>query len=69
VSRFFKPNINSRGRLVRGGMAVLLLLAGGVTVCFVPWLGVVLAGIGIFVLFEALRGWCLARACGVKTKL
>jgi hypothetical protein len=28
----------------------------------------VFAGIGIFVLFEAVRGWCLARACGVKTK-
>ena len=24
---------------------------------------------GAFVLFEALRGWCAFRACGIKTKL
>jgi Protein of unknown function (DUF2892) len=69
VSNFFKPNIGSRGRLLRGAIAVLLFIAGGVTFFHVWWLGLVFAGIGIFVLFEALRGWCLARACGVKTKL
>ena len=69
MSRFFQPNIDSRGRLVRGGLAALLFIAGGVTACFVPWLGLVFAGTGIFVLFEAVRGWCLARACGIKTRL
>jgi len=24
---------------------------------------------GVFVLFEALRGWCVLRACGIKTRL
>jgi hypothetical protein len=24
---------------------------------------------GGFVLFEALRGWCALRACGIKTRL
>jgi hypothetical protein len=33
-----------------------------------PWLAVLLAMAGVFGLFEALRGWCLMRACGVKTK-
>jgi len=33
------------------------------------WLGVVLAVLGVFVLFEALRGWCVMRACGIKTRL
>jgi hypothetical protein len=65
---FFKPNIDSCGRLVRGGIAALLFIAGGVTFFYIWWLGLIFIGIGIFVLFEALCGWCLARACGVKTK-
>lgn len=54
---------------MRGGIAVLLFVAGGMTFFYIWWLGLMFAGIGIFTLFEALRGWCLARACGVKTKL
>jgi hypothetical protein len=27
-----------------------------------------LAAGGVFCLFEALRGWCVARACGLKTR-
>ena len=69
MSRFFQPNIDSRGRLVRGGIALLFLIVGGVTVFYLWWLGLVFIGTGIFVLFEAVRGWCFARACGVKTKL
>jgi hypothetical protein len=69
VSRFFQPNIDSRGRLVRGGIAGLIFLAGGVAVFYVWWLGLVFIGLGSFVMFEAVRGWCFARACGVKTKL
>ncbi len=68
MSRFFQPNIDSRGRLVRGGIAALLFIAGGVMFFYIWWLGLVFVGIGIFALFEAVRGWCLARACGVKTK-
>jgi len=69
VRRFFQPNIDSRGRLVRGGMAALLFVVGGSIACFILWLGLVFVGIGIFTLFEALRGWCVARACGIKTKV
>jgi hypothetical protein len=68
VRRFFQPNIGSRGRRVRCGIAALLFIAGGVTFFYIWWLGLVFIGIGIFALFEAARGWCLARACGVKTK-
>jgi uncharacterized membrane protein len=32
------------------------------------WVIGVLAGSGIFALYEALRGWCVLRACGIKTK-
>ena len=69
MKRFFQPNIDSRGRLVRGGIAVLLFIAGGVTAFYIWWLGLIFIGIGIFTLFEAVRGWCFARACGIKTRV
>ena len=50
-------------------MAVVLIIIGGVLVFDALWLGLMLIGIGLFALIEALRGWCLARACGVKTRL
>lgn len=62
-------NIDNQGRLVRG-LGALTLLAGaafGFTVS--PWLGFVLLASGVFVAFEALRGWCALRACGLRTKL
>jgi len=68
MSRFFARNIGRRGRVVRGlgGMALL----GGSLFCLAewPWLAALLGMAGIFSLFQALRGWCLARACGLKTK-
>jgi hypothetical protein len=69
MSRFFQPNIDWRGRFVRGGIAVLLFIAGGIIVFYNWWLGLIFFGLGIFVMFEAVRGWCLARACGIKTKV
>jgi hypothetical protein len=69
MNRFFARNIDWRGRLVRGlgGLALL----GVAVFCRTewPWLAVALAMAGIFCLFEALRGWCLMRACGLKTRL
>lgn len=65
---FWTPNLPRTGRFLRaltgllavGGGAVLLregwALAGGPFVIF-----------GAFCLFQAARGWCLARACGWKT--
>ena len=65
----FSLNISNTGRLVRG-LGALALLLGAVVGCFVSiWLGVALAVSGVFVLFEALRGWCVLRACGLKTRL
>ena len=68
---FFSRNIDSRGRLVRGVLATVLLL-GGVTALLMlepKWPAVVMLASAAFVLFEALRGWCLMRACGIKTRL
>jgi uncharacterized membrane protein len=69
MKKFFSPNIDARGRLVRGlGGGALVIL--GVFLCRVNLLAAVLTIIfGGFVFFEAVRGWCLMRACGIKTKL
>jgi DUF2892 family protein len=64
-----KPNIDSKGRVARGGMAVIFLLAGG---CLIPQtiaLAAIFILIGLFCAFEAWIGWCAVRACGVKTPL
>jgi hypothetical protein len=63
-----RQNIDSNGRMARGGVGILFLLAGG---CLVPVNGVlaaVFAVVGLFCLFEAFRGWCVVRACGIKTR-
>jgi len=61
-----KQNIDATGRAARGGIGLLFLLAAG---CLVPVNGV-LAGLfavaGVFALWEASRGWCALRACGIK---
>ena len=55
--------------MARGILGSFLLL-GGVAVCFWNlWVGLGLICGGVFVLFEALRGWCVVRACGIKTHL
>ena len=65
----FARNLSNTGRLVRG-LGALALLIGAAFGCFVSvWLGAGLAVSGVFVLFEALRGWCVLRACGIKTRL
>jgi len=65
----FSPNIGKKGRLLRGLGALLLFLGAGFGFTVSFWLGLLLAASGAFVLFEALRGWCALRACGIKTKL
>jgi hypothetical protein len=64
-----KRNIDNVGRAVRGGIAILLLAAGA---CLLPhsgWLAIVSFLLGVFAAFEAIRGWCAARACGIRTRL
>ena len=69
MKRLFSPNIDNRGRIVRGCGALVLLAGAGFVFTVSVWLGAVLLGAGAFVLFESLRGWCALRACGIKTKL
>ena len=69
MKRFFRPNINHRGRIARGVVGTLCLIAGIVIVDFQLIVGLIFVVAGLFALFEAVRGWCLARACGIKTKI
>jgi len=69
VSRFFQPNISHRGRMARGVIGALCLIAGIIAVDYVLWLGLVLVAAGLFAIFEAVTRWCLVRACGLKTKV
>ena len=55
--------------MVRGALGGLLVVGGIVTCGYNFWLGMVLIVSGGFCLFEAVRGWCVMRACGIKTRL
>ena len=69
MKSLFSRNISNTGRLVRALGALALLLGAGFGFFVSVWLGAVLAVSGVFVLFEALRGWCVLRACGFRTRL
>jgi hypothetical protein len=68
MSRIFKRNIDATGRVLRGLFALGLFLAAVLVWPHLSWAAVILGLCGGFVLFEALRGWCVMRACGIKTK-
>ncbi len=65
---FFTSNIGTAGRVVRGACG-LACLGGSFLLRDSTVPAVLLLGSGIFMLFEAVRGWCVARACGLKTPL
>ena len=68
VPKLFPKNIERKGRLLRAGIG-LVFFAAAIIVGQFDWLAGVLLGVGAaFVWFEAARGWCAARACGIKTK-
>ena len=69
MKSLFSPNIDAKGRLVRGLLAIALFSGAFFGFQVSPWLGGALLASGAFVMFEALRGWCAVRACGIKTKL
>lgn len=69
MAKWFARNIDGKGRLVRGLMGLALLVAAVWLGLKIWWLGLVLGAGAAFALFEAFRGWCAMRACGIKTKL
>ncbi len=62
-----KQNIDRTGRVARGGISLVFLLAAGVLLPYSAPLAVIFLLVGLFTLFEATRGWCAVRACGIKT--
>ena len=69
VSDFFRPNLKRSGRIARGVIGTLCLVAGIVVAGDVSLWGLILVAAGLFAIYEALSGWCVARACGLKTKI
>ena len=68
MAKLFTQNIDRKGRLIRASIGLALFVAAIIVGQF-DWLAGVLLGAGAaFVWFEAARGWCAARACGIKTK-
>ena len=69
---FWRPNIDTRGRVIRGIMSVIL--ATGAYFAHrkgVEWLAIILAIsalVGVVGVVEVARGWCVLRACKIKTR-
>jgi uncharacterized membrane protein HdeD (DUF308 family) len=70
-------NISNTGRWVRG-ISGVVLLAIGVLLVFATWpkplwlrwiIAILLALLGAFQIFEARKGWCVLRACRIKTPI
>ena len=55
--------------MARGIVGAIVLIAGIILADFTLWVSLPLVAIGLFCIFEAVRGWCFLRACGVKTKV
>jgi hypothetical protein len=69
MAGFFSRNISFQGRMARGITGAVFLIGGIIAADFVLWAAIPLVVIGLFCIFEAVRGWCFLRACGVKTKM
>lgn len=69
MKRFFSRNIDRKGRVVRAVIAAGLFIGAWFAFGVSTLLGVMITAWAVFTLFEALRGWCVIRACGIKTKL
>ena len=67
---FWTPNIERRGRIVRACSGLFLLVAAAIFYREgMSIVAVLLAAGGAFMLYEGLRGWCVLRACKIKTRL
>jgi len=70
MSKFFRPNLDRHGRMARGVIGALCLIAGIIVAGDVEWwVGLIFVVAGLFAIFEAISRWCVLRACGIKTKL
>jgi hypothetical protein len=63
-----RPNIETKGRVIRAVGAICLAAGAVFTWPHSRGAALALGASSAFVAFEAARGWCALRACGVKTK-
>lgn len=68
MAKFFAQNIDRRGRIVRAAWGLALIIASFLTWSHSEGVSFALLAFGAFGLYEAARGWCLMRACGIRTK-
>ena len=69
MSRFFRPNLDRHGRMARGVIGALCLIAGIIVAGDVEWwVGLIFVVAGLFAIVEAISRWCVVRACGIRTK-
>ena len=68
MGNFFAPNINRTGRIIRAVWGVVLLVAALFASRYAWWACAILVAFAALTFYEASRGWCIARACGIKTK-
>ena len=70
MGSFFNKNLDMSGRRARGVIGAIVLIAGIIIAGDILWwLGLIFVVAGLFAIFEAVRGWCLLRACGIRTKI
>jgi flagellar motor component MotA len=69
MAKLFAPNLDSKGRRLRAILGSILLQAGTIVVFWNLRAALVVWGCAAFVLFEAARGCCAVRACGIKTRI
>jgi 4-hydroxybenzoate polyprenyltransferase len=65
----FRPNLELKGRLARAIIGVILLAAGVTFWSINRTAAALIVMSAAFALFEAARGWCALRACGVRTRI
>jgi hypothetical protein len=65
---FFSRNIGFHSRMARGVLGTILLIVGIIMADFHLWSCLALVALGLFAIFEAVRGWCLARALAMKAR-
>jgi len=69
MRKFFAPNIDRPGRIVRAAWGVAMLIGAVFASRYAWWASAILLAFAALAFYEATRGWCLVRACGIKTKI
>jgi len=69
MKEFFAPNLQIEGRVARGMIALIFCTGAVITRRLSRRLSLLLFLSALFTLYEVSRGWCVVRACGIRTKV